>query len=41
MIKTRAFIDGWNRRKHPFIWTKTSNDILTKIKRKCSRTTDH
>jgi hypothetical protein len=19
----RALIDGWNRRKHPFIWTKT------------------
>jgi transposase len=22
-IKIRAFITGWNRRKHPFIWTKT------------------
>jgi hypothetical protein len=21
--KIRAFITGWNRRKHPFIWTKT------------------
>ena len=22
-IKIRTFIDGGNRRKHPFIWTKT------------------
>ena len=25
MIKIRAFIDGWNDRKHPFIWTKTAD----------------
>jgi hypothetical protein len=23
MIKIRQFIDGWNDRMHPFIWTKT------------------
>jgi hypothetical protein len=34
MIKIRAFIDGWNSRKHPFIWTKTPEDVLAKIKRK-------
>jgi transposase len=34
MIKIRAFIDGWNRRKHPFIWTKTPDEVLAKIKRK-------
>jgi transposase len=34
MIKIRAFIDGWNNRKHPFIWTKTPDDILAKINRK-------
>ncbi len=34
MIKIRAFIDGWNRRKHPFIWTKPADQILTKINRK-------
>jgi transposase len=39
--KIRAFIDGWNQRKHPFIWTKTPDDILAKIKRKRSRTTNH
>ena len=38
MIKTRAFIDGWNRRKHPFIWTKTPDEILAKIYRKRNRT---
>ncbi len=34
MIKIRAFIDGWNRRKHPFIWTKTPVEILAKLDRK-------
>ncbi len=23
MTKIRGFINGWNKRKHPFIWTKT------------------
>jgi hypothetical protein len=30
MIKIRQFIDGWNDRKHPFIWTKTAEDVLDK-----------
>ena len=34
MIKIRAFITGWNARKHPFIWTKTANDVLDSINRK-------
>jgi hypothetical protein len=34
MIKIRAFITGWNARKHPFIWTKPPDQILTKINRK-------
>jgi transposase len=34
MIKLRAFITGWNARKHPFIWTKPADQILTKINRK-------
>jgi transposase len=33
-IKIRAFIDGWNERKHPFIWTKPADEILAKINRK-------
>lgn len=28
--KIRAFITGWNNRKHPFVWTKTADEILTK-----------
>lgn len=28
--KIRAFIDGWNCRAHPFIWTRTADDILKK-----------
>jgi len=25
-IKIREFITGWNRRKHPFIWTTPAED---------------
>ena len=28
--KIRAFITGWNNRKHPFVWTKTPDEILKK-----------
>lgn len=28
--KIRQFITGWNKRKHPFVWTKTPEQILTK-----------
>ena len=31
--KIRAFIDGWNERSHPFVWTKTADDILKKANR--------
>jgi transposase len=41
MIKIRAFIDGWNSRKHPFIWTKTPDDVLAKIKRKQTSSAHH
>jgi hypothetical protein len=26
----RRFIDGWNQRCQPFVWTKTADEILTK-----------
>jgi transposase len=32
------FIDGWNQRCHPFVWTKTADDILTHTRRQ--RTSD-
>jgi transposase len=41
MTKIKQFIDGWNDRKHPFIWTKTADDVLAKIKRKRISTTNH
>ncbi len=41
MIKIRDFINGWNRRRHPFIWTKTPDEILAKLKRKHSKLTSH
>lgn len=31
--KIRAFIDGWNDRAHPFVWTKTADEILNKANR--------
>ena len=31
--KIRAFVDGWNDRSHPFVWTKTAEEILKKANR--------
>ena len=28
--KIRAFINGWNDRAHPFVWTKTAEEVLRK-----------
>jgi transposase len=39
--KIRAFINGWNNRRHPFIWTKTPDEILAKINRKRNSAPDH
>jgi transposase len=39
--KIRAFIDGWNDRCHPFIWTKTADQILTKANRQNTSVTAH
>ena len=25
----RRFIDGWNERCHPFVWTKTPDEVLS------------
>ena len=38
--KSRAFIDGWNDRKHPFVWTKTADDILMRANRCLLYTSD-
>ena len=39
--KIRAFIDGWNDRGHPFVWTKTADQILTKAKRPTTINSGH
>jgi transposase len=39
--KIRAFIDGWNDRSHPFVWTKTAEDILKKANRKQTSNAGH
>jgi len=39
--KIRAFIDGWNDRAHPFVWTKTPEEILQKANRKTTSETLH
>ena len=39
--KIRAFIDGWNDRCHPFVWTKTADEILKKANRQQTSETHH
>jgi transposase len=36
-----TFIDGWNDRCQPFVWTKTADEILTKANRKLTSNTRH
>jgi transposase len=37
----RTFIDGWNERCVPFVWTKTADEILAKANRQADSVTDH
>ncbi|TGD32146.1 IS630 family transposase [Brevibacterium sp. S22] len=39
--KIRAFIIGWNKRKHPFVWTKTPEQVLEKAKPRLISETRH
>ncbi|WP_224279227.1 transposase [Nocardioides lacusdianchii] len=39
--KIRAFIDGWNDRSHPFVWTKTADQILAKANRSTTSNPRH
>ncbi|MGD8150329.1 IS630 family transposase [Ornithinimicrobium sp. Y1694] len=39
--KIRAFIDGWNDRCHPFVWTKTADEILKKANRQATSNAGH
>jgi hypothetical protein len=36
--KIRAFIDGWNDRCHPFVWTKTADHSWVRLWVGCLRT---
>lgn len=40
-VKIRAFIDGWNDRCHPFVWTKTADEILKKANRRTTSNAAH
>jgi hypothetical protein len=37
----RAFVDGWNDRCHPFVWTKSAEEILAKADRSATSITRH
>ena len=39
--KIRAFVNAWNDRCHPFVWTKTADHILKKANRKTTSNTGH
>jgi transposase len=39
--KIRQFITSWNDRKHPFIWTKPADEVLSKINRKRTSAPGH
>ncbi|WP_353648229.1 IS630 family transposase [Nakamurella sp. A5-74] len=39
--KIRQFITGWNDRKHPFVWTKTTEQILRKANHQATSETRH
>ena len=39
--KIRGYIDGWNTRSHPFVWTKTADQILKKANRQAISTAGH
>ncbi|TDF88323.1 transposase, partial [Arthrobacter terricola] len=39
--KIRQFITGWNDRCHPFVWTKTPEQILAKANRLTTSETRH
>jgi hypothetical protein len=41
MIKIRAFINGWNDRSRPFVWTKTADHILAKANRQTTSVSVH
>jgi transposase len=41
MTAIRSFINGWNDRCRPFVWTKTADEILTKANRQPTSVSAH
>lgn len=39
--KIRSFVNGWNDGAHPFVWTKTADEILKKANCQTTPNTDH
>jgi hypothetical protein len=39
--KLRTFIDGWSDRSHPFIWTKTAEEVVARANRKKTSEANH
>lgn len=39
--RLREFITGWNKHKHPFVWTKTPEQVLAEAKPKRTSETRH
>ena len=37
--KIRSLVNGWNDRAHPFVWTKTADEILKNANRQTTSTT--
>lgn len=40
-VKIRTPINRWNQCKHPFIWAKTPDEILTKLNREQTSSVSH
>ena len=37
----RTYINGWNNRAHPFVWTKTADQVLKKANRQTTSNARH
>lgn len=37
----RTYVNGWNNRTHPFVWTKTADQILKKANRPTTSNAGH
>ena len=39
--KIGEFIDGWNERCQPFVWTKSADELLAKVRKKETSRAEH